>query len=215
MEIIVVDNGGSYEDSLYLMTAAHQGRINTYIKNSENMSFGFARNQALSVCNGDYICVADNDIEYREGWLEKCIAVLEKYPEENIYTTPVYNVAHWLPKFWSDRTLDLDGEQVRLNYRAGSNCWVMRRSDFKKVGKFRCHRIAGTKWTEQAIGKGYLAAVIPGFYIRDAGFRNGYNFKAPAPVKTTLSNGKEIYFSQDEFKRLNKKDCTFVRQKSW
>lgn len=211
-EIIVVDNGGNLNDSKYLLELADKGKINTYIRNAENMSFGYARNQALSVCNGDYICVADNDILYYEGWLEMCIKVLDKYPNEKIYATPVYNVAHWLPKFWSNKTLETEDGVFRLNSRAGSNCWVMRREDFKEVGKFLCHRIAGTKWTEDAIGLGYFAAVCPKVMVDDLGFRNGYNYKLPAPVKMTLSDGTEIYFSDDEFKKLNKRSCIFRKQ---
>lgn len=203
MEIIVVDNGGNIGDSQWLLELAHSGRIHTYIRNSQNMHFGYARTQALRICNGDYICIADNDINYYKGWLESCLAVLDAYPEEKIYATPVYNVAHWLPKFWTNRSLEVNGKPYRLNSRAGSNCFVIRRKDMEQVGEFLVHRIAGTKWTEEAISKGYLAAVCPEILIDDMGFRNGYNFKEAIPVKEILSNGEEVYFNRDEFRRNN------------
>lgn len=215
LEIIVIDNGGNISDSQYLLGLTNAGKITTYIRNANNMSFGFARNQGLSVCNGDYIVVADNDILYLHGWLEPLIRVLDKYPKEKIYATPVYNVAHWLPKFWDRKTLETEDGVFRLNSRAGSNCWVMRREDFKIVGKFLCHRVAGTKWTERAIELGYMAAVAPKVMVDDLGFRNGYNYKNPAPVKMILSNGDEVYFSEDEFRRLNRKNYYFRKQESF
>lgn len=211
-ELIVVDNGGNLEDSKYLLELADQGKINTYIRNHLNMSFGFARNQALRICNGDYICIADNDIIYREGWLEACLKVLEAHPDRTIYATPVYNVAHWLPKYWANEVLKVDGEIYQLNFRAGSNCWVMRRDRFEEVGEFLDHRIAGTKWTEEAIEKHYVAALPPRVMVKDVGFRKGYNYKESPPIKIVLSDGSEIHFNQDEFRR-NNKHLTYIEQK--
>lgn len=202
-ELIVVDNGGNLEDSKYLLELADSGKIHTYIRNKENMSFGYGRNQALRLCNGDFICVADNDIEYHPEWLESCLAVLEAYPEEKIWASPLYNVAHWLPKYWLDKKLDVNGKIYQLNTRAGSNCWVMWRKDMEEIGEFLAHRIAGTKWTEEANQKGYAAALPPNVMVRDLGFRRGYNYQQAPAIKITLSNGKEVYFNQDEFRRHN------------
>lgn len=203
-EIIVVDNGGSKADSAFFLDLVEKGKINFYIRNAENMHFGFARNQGLAIAQGDYICIVDNDILYKKGWLSACIKVLEAYPKKKIYATPVYNVAHWLPKFWAKEELKIGKEVYRLNYRAGSNCWVMRRKDFEKLGGFLAHRVAGTKWTEKAIKNGYIAAVTPSLLVEDIGFREGYNFKKEQAIKETLSDGSEVYFNDDEFKRFNR-----------
>lgn len=196
-ELIFVDNGGNIKDSKYLLDLTDKGVINTYIRNANNMHFGFARNQALRVCNGDYIAICDNDIVYNEGWLEECIKVLDQNPNKKIYATPVYNVAHWRPKYWHG-SVWADGSQYRLNMRAGSNCWVTRREDFEKIGDFYIHRVAGTKWTNRAIGLGYLAAVTPEIMINDLGFRRGYNLNHCLPVKLDL-HGVDVYFNDDEY----------------
>ncbi len=203
-ELIVVDNGGNEKDSQWLLELTSQGKINTYIRNTSNMHFGYARNQGLRLCNGDYIAIVDDDIWYYPGWLEACIKVLDAYPDRKIYATPVYNVSHWLPRFWLKEVLEVGGEIYRLNARAGSNCFVIRRRDFEEIGEFLCHRVAGTKWTEEAIEKGYFAAVTPEVLIDDMAFREGYNFQIPLPIKITLSNGKEVYFNNDEWKRNNR-----------
>ena len=202
-EIIVVDNGDVLEDSKYLLDLATQGKIQHYLRNTTNMSFGYARNQGFKLADGDYICISDNDILFKKNWLKSCIDILEAYPDRKIYATPIYNVTHWTSKFWSENELTLNGKIYRLNSRAGSNCFVMRREDWKIIGNFRTHRIAGTKWTNRAIELGYMAAVCPFIMIQDMGFRNGYNFKIDIPLKKILATGEEIYFNQDEFKKKN------------
>jgi glycosyltransferase involved in cell wall biosynthesis len=214
-ELIVVDNGGNLEDSKFLLSLTEGGVINTYIRNSNNMHFGFARNQALRICNGDYIAVCDNDIIYKEGWLEACIDVLDQNSDKKIYATPIYNVTHWRPKFWQGE-VEANGKVFRLNMRAGSNCWVTRRKDFEAIGDFSIHRVAGTKWTNKAVGSGYLAAVTPERMIEDGGFRHGYDFKESKPVRLNLHNGEEVYFNEDEFiKNLENKDKIFIKQKTF
>ena len=69
-EMIVVDNGGNYEDSLFLLQYANEGKIACYIRNRKNMHFGYARNQGVKLSSGNYIVIADNDISYENGWLE-------------------------------------------------------------------------------------------------------------------------------------------------
>ncbi len=214
LEIIVIDNGGSKEDSNFLNDLLDQKKINALVRNAENMSFGFARNQGIQLANGEYICIADNDISYEEGWLQKCIDVLEAHPEEKIYATPVYNVAHWTKKYWLGE-LKVGEEIYRLNRRAGSNCFVIRRKDLKVIGTFMCHRVAGTKWTDRAWNKlHYAVAVTPELMVRDLGFRRGYNTNNTIEAKMVLSDGTEVYFSEDEFKVQNRKSKPFIKQKA-
>lgn len=202
-EVIVVDNGNVVEDSNHLLKLTTEGKIQHYVRNTGNMHFGYARNQGIKLADGDFICICDNDILYKPGWLTSCIDILEAYPDNKIYATPIYNVTHWTKKFWGGEQLELNGKIYRLNSRAGSNCFVIRRKDLEIIGRFRRHRIAGTKWTERAIELGYMAAVSPSLMIQDMGFRNGYNFKELIPIKKKLSSGEEIYFNQDEFKKKN------------
>ena len=88
-ELIVVDNGGSEEDSEFFNSLVNHGRISTYIRNSNNRHFGYARNQGIAVAQGDYIAIIDNDILHKKDWLTDCIKVLEDNPNEKIYATPI------------------------------------------------------------------------------------------------------------------------------
>lgn len=211
-ELVVVDNGGSIEDSRYLLDLCEIRKINTYIRNSNNMHFGYARNQGLAICQGDYICIADNDILYRKDWLKECIDVLEAFPEEKIYTTPIDYPTNKLRQRYYSGTLEFNGKTYQRSMRAGSNCFVIRREDFKKVGQFFNHRIAGSKWTDTAVNMGYLAVIIPGKLIDDLGLRKGYGLNESIPITLKLSNGKEIFFNNDGYRRDNV-DLEFILQK--
>lgn len=211
-ELIVIDNGVREEDTDFLLQLVKAKKINTLIINAENLNYFWGRNQALAICNGDYIVTADNDIQYRKGWLAKCVSILEAYPDKKIYATPIYNVAHWSAKYWKDEVLELNGEKWRLNRRAGSNCFVIRRKDFIKLGRWPIHNRSGTKWVEATLREGYWAAVTPELMAKDLGFRRGFNFMSAFPIFFTLSDGTKVYYncSSDKYRKkwpdLNYKD---------
>lgn len=170
-EIIVVDNGGSLEDSQWLLEKAHEGVIACYIRNRHNMHFYYGRNQGLKLATGEYIVIADNDIFYTPEWLEICVEFLAKNPGKHFATPLIADPMNAIrPERWA-------GEigAWKLNYRAGSNCFVMRRSDYEVVGNFDQHRIAGSKFTDHCVRLGYTMAIMPRPRAFDMGLRQGYN----------------------------------------
>lgn len=176
-EIFVVDNGGSDEDSKWLLMMNMQGHIATYIRNRKNMHFGFARNQGMKLASGDYIVIADNDIEYKEGWMEECVEFLDEHPGKYMATPIAADIMNAVRKVrWAG---EVDG--WRLNYRAGSNVFMMRRSDFEVLGFFEQHRIAGSHYFDNSTNKGYMIALMPEPKAFDMGFRKGYNLKEHIP----------------------------------
>lgn len=203
VEIVVCDNGGSLEVSSWLLSLTSEGLIHTYIRNSLNMHFAMARNQGISVSHGKYIVIADNDIVYLDGWLESCIDILEAYPKKKIYATPLDYPTPVLFRRYHKGELTLNEKTYTLSMRAGSNCFVIRRKDMEEIGLFINHRVAGTKWTDAAVRKGYLAAITPGITAIDVGLRVGYKHNESVPIKKILTNREEIYFNNDEFRRAN------------
>jgi len=206
VEIIIVDNGGSFEITQWLDAITLNGEIQCLIKNANNMHFGFGRNQGIAMAHGEYLCIADNDIYYKEGWLQSCLKVLQEYPLRKLWATPID-----YPKGLNDRRtirydageLEVGDDVYKLSMRAGSNCFVIRRDQFDEVGRFKNHRIAGSVWNDDACKKGYLGAVTPEPLVLDLGLRVGYNHKQPLPVRRTLRNSEEIYFNEDEYKIPN------------
>jgi GT2 family glycosyltransferase len=213
-EIIVVDNGGSRADSQFFLDLVHEGAITTYIRNTRNMHFGYARNQGMALAQGNYICIADNDIEYKGGWLSKCVEILEAYPEEKIYATPFdYPTSKHITRYRTGE-LEYKGEKYVLSMRAGSNCFVIRRKDMEEIGGFLAHRVAGSKWTDQAVKKGYNAIVVPGRLAEDLGLRKGYDLASVVPIYLDVLCGEKLYFNEDERDKVLEnfdKDAKFVR----
>lgn len=210
-QFIVVDNGGDENASKFLQKLTQEGKIHVYIKNTENMGFGYARNQGIGMAHGDYICSIDNDVVVKKNWMKNCIKVLEAHPNRKIFATPICSISHDLPKWWSKDKLKVGNETYRLNHRAGPNCFVGRKESFEEVGYFLAHRIAGTKWLNASLSKGYLYAVTPRIEAKDLGLRIKRNYKKAEPIKITLSNGIKLYFNQDEYREENE-DKIFIKQ---
>lgn len=92
-----------------------------------NRGLGGARNLGATMATGDYIAIVDDDVDFKKGWLEECIKMIEL--GEHFLATPIHQprIRKWeLPQV----------EGYRQNYRTGSNCMVMRRSTFDKIGPF-------------------------------------------------------------------------------
>lgn len=195
-EIIVVDNGGDPDMSNWLIDAARLGRVTTYIRNHDNLSFGMAWNQGFRLATGDYICFTCNDLIYKKGWLSKCVELLEKYPDKKLlaapYLTPDKNGPRWIKGY-------LDGNM--LNSLAGSNCMVMRREAFLDIGEFPHHRVGGSTWHRVMHTKGYLVILPQENLAKHAEFRKGVNWRAKIKVEKTLLNGEKVDYSYVPYKK--------------
>ena len=192
-ELIVVDNGGNPDDSDYLMGFVRKGLITTYIRNRNNMCFGYARNQALPMATGDYIVIIDNDLFFKEGWLTECIKLLEKYPDgykdKKFIATPYITPDKDKEKY---KRGELDGN--RLNASAGSNCLVMRRETMNEIGEFSYNATAGSVWQRKMGKKGYMIIIPPKDLVEHLGALGGMTLKTKIDVYKTLSNGTKITF---------------------
>lgn len=188
-EIIVINNGSSWEDDIFFLDQIKEKKITHYIRNADNLYFGYARNQGIQLAEGEFVVIVDNDLGYQKGWLEKCLKVFKEHPKEKVivspldYPTPVmrerYHVG-FLGKY-------------QLSLRAGSNCFVIRKKTFEEVGLFKSHIIAGSKFTDRLVKAGYLTTVVGGSLVKDEGLRKGYNFrKRGVRIIKTLSDKSEL-----------------------
>lgn len=160
VEMIVVDNGGNLEDSKFFLEAVQNKRITHYIRNADNLWFGYARNEGLCISTGEFICIVDNDLKFEKGWLEECIGFLKQTKGLKLLATPLWvDRAHLQRKYYGE-PVELDGELHPVNAFAGSNCFVMHREDFEKIGYFDDHYISGTKWCQRYSALGY-SVIVP------------------------------------------------------
>ncbi len=174
-EIIVGDNGEELADSEYLLDLTHKGSIASYTRYRQNMHFAYARNDCLKRASREYIAVSDNDILFSADWLEQCVAWLDRTPGKFLATPIAVDPMNHQRK-------DKYGETVngwRTHQRAGSNIWVMRRSDFEVIGNFDILPKAGSKWTDRYIRMGYMMGVMPEAHAHDMGLRKGYMIHEP------------------------------------
>ena len=95
--------------------------------NNKEGSLGWARNTAIKNSIGEYLVICDDDILFKDGWLEECIKMVEM--GDKFMATPVPQIR--IKKWERDRFMG-----YRRNDRTGSNCMVMRRKDFEEVGWF-------------------------------------------------------------------------------
>lgn len=156
-ELIVVDNGGSMEDSRFFLDWVEAKKVTHYVRNADNLWFGWARNQALRISTGQYICVADNDLEYTKGWLDKCLEVLKATKGNKLLVTPRCVIpSHRRHNY--KRTIH--GVEYMTNTLAGSNCWLMHREDYEKIGEFENHIVAGSRWCRHYSELRYSVVVV-------------------------------------------------------
>jgi glycosyltransferase involved in cell wall biosynthesis len=189
-EIIVVDNGGNPDDSDYLTDMTRKGIINTYIKNKNNMYFGWAWNQAARLATGDYLCFTCNDIEFAPNWLGTTIKPLLDHPEMKLIATPHITPDKDKPKYMRG---ELDG--YRLNSMAGSNCMLMTREMHETLGELSTHRVASYLWYDKMKGHGILMVAPPVNQAVHLAHRGGVNFFADIKVIKELLNKEVVDFS--------------------
>jgi glycosyltransferase involved in cell wall biosynthesis len=193
-EIVVVDNGGRGDSTDYLVSLARGGKINTLIRNKENMNFGWAWNQGARLATGSFLCFTCNDLLFEDRWLSQTIEPLLKYPDKKLIASPLCTPDKDAEKFYRG---ELDG--YRLNALAGSNCMIMRKSVYEDVGGFSTHRIAGTHWHFKMKDMGYVVVLPPKNLAHHLGERGGTDYRKDITVKKTLLDNSIVDFSCKKF----------------
>lgn len=70
-EMIVIDNGSKFGSGQV------RGYTDIYVRNKENVGYPGAVNQGMSLANGEYVCIANNDIKVSPNWLTVAHSILE------------------------------------------------------------------------------------------------------------------------------------------
>ena len=194
-EIIVVDNGNNLEDSEFFLKECQEKRIALYVRNADNMNFAYARNQAMPEVSGKWVAIVDNDIMYRDCWLELGIKCIKSFPDKKLIASPLnYPYVHKRDPRWRHGQVEIKGRHFNLTERAGSNCMIMKRETFDVMGKFELHKKAGCLYADKLVNAGYLVITPAINWAFDAGLRRGFNFTSEFSIKRTLSNGTQKDF---------------------
>jgi len=201
-ELIVIDNGGNPDDSNYLLELTRRGIINTYVRNKQNMFFGWAWNQGAKLAGGDYLCFTCNDIKFEPKWLSTTIKPLLKYPEGKYIATPLITPDKMVEKY---NIGSLDG--YRLNSFAGSSCMIMSRETYYNIGEMTTHMVAGTVWHRRMHHLGYVVVAPPENLASHLAHKGGLDFYEKANVVKELINKEVIDYTNDGKCRLTISGC--------
>lgn len=191
-EIIVIDNGGNPDDSEYLLGLTRRGVVNTYVRNKENMYFGWVWNQGMRLATGSHVCLTCNDLEFKPKWLSTTIKPLLDYPDRKYIATPIVTPDKNVAKFYRDSV-----DRYRVNTLAGSNCMIMTKETFYDIGEMTTHSVAGTIWGRRMHSLGYLMIIPPVNYADHLAHQGGYDYTQKAEIKKTLLKGEVIDYTQD------------------
>ncbi len=85
-ELIIMDDG-SQDESFVIASKAIEGKDNCYIHRQQNAGVSLARNNAVSMSHGDYLCFLDADDWWEPNYLEEMSRLIEEYPTAGIYGT--------------------------------------------------------------------------------------------------------------------------------
>ena len=85
-ELIIMDDG-SQDASYDVASKAIEGRANCHIYRQKNAGVSMARNNAVALSQGDYLCFLDADDWWEPAFLEEMHRLIDDYPEAGIYGT--------------------------------------------------------------------------------------------------------------------------------
>jgi len=113
VEVIVVDNGSTVD-----WTPDWRSRFPevTFIRSEQNLGFAGGNNLGLTVAQGGYFLLINNDTEFTSGALEKLVAVLDNNPEIGMVSPRLH--------YFEDRNLIQYAGYTAMNYATGRNYCV-------------------------------------------------------------------------------------------
>ncbi len=85
-ELVIMDDG-SKDESFDVASKSIEGRVNCYIHRQENAGVSMARNNAVALSHGDYLCFLDADDWWAPNFLEEMSGMIDTCPEAGIYGT--------------------------------------------------------------------------------------------------------------------------------
>ncbi len=85
-ELVIMDDG-SKDDSFEVALKAIRGHGRCHIYKQKNAGVSMARNNAVALSRGDYLCFLDADDWWDPDFLKEMLQLIESYPDAGIYGT--------------------------------------------------------------------------------------------------------------------------------
>ena len=165
--LMVVDNGEQQQREFL----REQG-IDIHIETMVNLGVGASRNHGSKYSNSKYIAFVDNDILYFDNWLNECIGVLEKFPDQKLIATPRKTSPMKMPKHHTG-----DIGEYELYNRCSGQCLVFRRKDFEEIGQWSLSNTPGGDYCYSARKKKYRFIWHPSWNCKHLCKKSSYNYR--------------------------------------
>ena len=85
-ELVIMDDGSS-DDSFAVARKAIDGQEKCHIYRQQNAGVSMARNNAVALSEGEYLCFLDADDWWDPSFLKSMLGLIDEYPEAGIYGT--------------------------------------------------------------------------------------------------------------------------------
>ena len=159
VEVVLWDDGSSDPETLeILLEVRRQPGVTLF--HAGNQGVVAARNSAIAMSRGRYICCLDPDDALAPTYLEQAVALLETQPEYSI-TYPWVETVGYISEEWQTNNLEprliIDGNHVPI-------CAVFRREVFEATGGFSTEMTDGYEDWEfwvHAAELGFRGKAIP------------------------------------------------------
>ena len=211
-EIIVVDDGSRGENWTLIFQALREGKISTAIVNGgKNRGVGEGIRRGFAIAGGDYLVKLDSDLEFRPGWLEAGMHILD--------TMPDVGVAGWFDYLDYDKTRDAEfgtietrmtdwrmtvapnapdepiaqiDLKVKIVKDFVSSAMMIRRSDYEKFGAIDS---GSTAFAEDKVYKDKMTAAGMKLAITDPAFVVNFGFGLGKSTVVVEQEGRPVVAS--------------------
>ena len=85
-ELVIMDDG-SKDDSFAVASKAFEGFPNCHLYRQANGGVSVARNNAVSLSQGEYLCFLDADDWWEPTFLQEMLTLIDEFPDAGIYGT--------------------------------------------------------------------------------------------------------------------------------
>jgi len=173
--LIIIDNASTDGTPEYLSSLKDTPDCAIkVILNSENKGFVGGMNQGIAISNAPYVCLANNDLIFTDGWLEEIISLFEKHKDIGVLNPNSNNLGVRVPcgmsldDFAKDLKDKYSGVFVEMPFCIGF-CMFIRREVIDKVGvlskEFYPMLFEDSDFSMKARSAGYLIGMAKASYV--------------------------------------------------
>jgi GT2 family glycosyltransferase len=173
--LIVIDNASTDGTAGYLSSLRQTNLIKiTVVLNKENKGFVGGMNQGIEMSSAPYLCLANNDLIFTDGWLAEVLSIFEKYNGVGVINPHSNNLGRRLPRGMTVQDYaevlhnKFKGVFVEMPFCIGF-CMVIKREVIDKVGglseEFAPMFFEDSDYSLKAAKEGFLIGVSKGSYV--------------------------------------------------